>query len=274
VQTEHPAPRLFERYLRALGVDARPPGLDALCELTAAHLHRVPFENLSKLLHRRDRRMRLPALDRFLDGIEAHGFGGTCYSNNYHLSLLLAHLGYDVRLCGADMSKPDMHVVNVVTLEGCEYLVDVGYGAPFDAPMPLGRAGDFLVALGDDRYVLKPRTPDGRTTLEQYRDGKLRHGYRINPRARRIEEFAGVIEASFAEQATFMNALVIVRFRTGASRDLHNLLLRECEGPRQRTRELPDAGALPAVIEEQFGIEAGIARRALDGVDLSRNVFD
>ena len=273
IASEHQSRQAFERYLRLLGQDARAPGLEALRELTAAHLYRVPFENLSKLLHRRDPAMRLPAIDRFLDGIESHGFGGTCYSNNYHFSLLLGFLGYDVRFCGADMSRPDVHVVNVVTLTGREYLVDVGYGAPFAEPMPLDHRDDIVVALGTDRYCLKPRDPDGRSTLEMHREGRLRHGYRLNPRGRRIEEFAGVTESSFSPAATFMNALVIIRFQPGGSTSLHNRSLRESRGPTQRASEIPDLQTLPATIETRFGIAAEVARRALAGVDLSQDVY-
>jgi N-hydroxyarylamine O-acetyltransferase len=273
IASEQPAPQMFERYLRLLGLEARSPELEALRELTAAHLYRIPFENLSKLLYRHDPAMHLPTLDRFLDGVETYGLGGTCYSNNYHFSLLLGFLGYDVRFCGADMSRPDVHVVNVVTLAGREYLVDVGYGAPFAEPMPLDRRDDVVVALGTDRYRLRPREPDGRSTLEMHRDGRLRHGYRLNPRGRRIEEFADVIESSFAPEATFMNALVIIRFQPGASTSLHNLSLRESRDLTGSASGVPGVPALPATIEARFGIAADVARRALQGVDLSRDVY-
>ncbi len=45
--------------------------------------------------------MFLPVLERYLDGIEAHGFGGTCYSNGYHQSLLLARRALD----GMDLTR-------------------------------------------------------------------------------------------------------------------------------------------------------------------------
>ncbi len=272
--TERPAPAELERYLRVLGVLRRPPGVHALRELTAAHLCRVPFENLSKLLYRLDPGMRLPPLERFLDGIESNHLGGTCYSNNYHMGLLLRHLGYESRLCGADMSHPDVHVANVVTLDGREYLVDVGYGAPFFAPMPLDSEEDVVVTLGGDRYVLKPRGPDGSSVVQLHRDGKLRHGYRLKPEAREIEEFAGVIESSYSEKATFMNALMMVRFRPGASVSLYNLALLECEGADRRTTELQGPDLLPATIHEKFGANPELVRTALTGISLTRNVFD
>jgi arylamine N-acetyltransferase len=106
---------LFERYLRVLGCRARKPGPEALTELTAAQLTRVYFENISKLYFMKREGLReLPGLERYLDGIERFHFGGTCYANNYYFHLLLGHLGYDVKLCGADMSAPDVHVVSIV----------------------------------------------------------------------------------------------------------------------------------------------------------------
>ena len=91
-----PFDELFARYLSALGVRAREPGIDALEELVAAHLTGVPFENISKLYYKKHRGLRgLPGLDLYLDGIERHHFGGTCYANNHYLNLLLQYLGYD-----------------------------------------------------------------------------------------------------------------------------------------------------------------------------------
>ena len=153
-----PNDKLFQRYLAALGVSVGELGLDALQELTAAHLTRIPFENVSKLYYKKHNGLRgLPSLELYLDGIENYNFGGTCYTNNYYLNLLLKYVGYDVKLCGAGMTNPDVHIVNMVTLDGGEYLVDVGYAAPFLKPLPRDLRRDHVVALGRDRYVLKPQ---------------------------------------------------------------------------------------------------------------------
>ncbi len=261
------SPGLFARYLSLLGVPRRRPGPEALRELTLAHLTCVPFENVSKLYLRRQTASRLPTLARFLDGIERYRFGGTCYANNFHLHQLLAHLGYRADLCGADMSAPDVHLVNAVSLDGSQYLVDGGYGAPFLEPMRLDLGHDQEVRSGRDGYVLKPRDPSGRSQMEHYRDGRLRHGYRLNPTPRRIEEFAGVIDDSFREDATFMNALMVARFWPGRSLTLRNLTLTEANGENWRARDLRRE-ELPGVIEQEFGMPGEIAGQALAGVEL------
>jgi N-hydroxyarylamine O-acetyltransferase len=265
-----PTVEWFSRYLRLLGVPPRRPGRDALFELTSAHLTRIPFENVSKLYYRRTAGLRgLPDPDRFLDGITRWHVGGTCYSNAFYLNQLLVHLGYEADLCGADMSAPDVHLVNLVTVDGRRYLVDVGYAAPFLEPFPLDLDHDQHIVWGRERYVLKPLDAAGRPRLEVHRDGALKHGYRVNPVPRRIEEFVGVIADSFGDRATFMHALLIARFWPGRSLTLRNLTLVEAQGTDFTLRQIPDPGQLPDVVEEQFGIPAEIARVALDGVDLS-----
>ena len=259
----------LSRYLGILGVPRREPGLAALTELTSAHLRRIPFENVSKLYHRKELGMRLPSLARFLDGVERHQLGGTCYSNNSHFHELLAHLGYRVSLCGANMSAPDVHVVNTVDLAGRQYLVDVGYAAPFFSPLPLDLEQDQEVRWGSDRYVLEPRDSAGRSRLGQFRDGRLRHAYQVNPKPRRIHEFESVIAASFEQSATFMNALVLARFSPGRSVTLRNLTLTETRAESSRASRLAHRDELPEAIERHFGISRDITRQALEGVDLT-----
>jgi arylamine N-acetyltransferase len=259
------------RYLRLLGVPAGPPGREALEALVAAHLERVPFETVSKLCQRRRGAAHtIPELDRFLDGIEHHAFGGTCYANNHHLYRLLEHLGYDVRLCGAAMSRPDVHVVSIVTLDGRELLVDGGYGAPLLRPMPLDLAADHTVELGRDRYVLRPRDGDGRSRLEHWSGPALKHGYAIDPRPRRIDEFRSVIEHSFSVEATFMQTLRIVRFVPDGAVDLLDRRLTYTTGRRTRTRIVDDDEALVEAIAGEFGMPRPSIAEALAELDALR----
>jgi len=258
------APELVRRYLAALDVAQHKPALGALHRLVAAHLMRVPFENISKLYNRKHHDLTdVPPLLLYLDGIQRYHFGGTCYSNNFHFYTLLKTLGYEVKLCGADMANPDVHLVIMVALGGREYLVDVGYGAPFLSPMPRDLASDYVFELGRDRYVLKPQDASGRSCLEMYRDGQLKHGYLAKPAPRRIEEFRDAIARSFRPDATFLNSLLLTRFYVDRAVMIHNLTLVESQGSTSTVRSLASREQLVATVEEYFDMPRAIVAEAV-----------
>lgn len=235
--------------------------------MVEAQLTRVPFENVSKLYYKRHIGLRsLIDLDRHLEGMERWNLGGTCYANNYYFHLLLKHLGFQVMLCGADMSLPDLHLVNLVTVEGQEYLVDGGYGAPFLKPMPSGMTEDYIIELGNERYVLKPRDPRGYSRLEHHRENELIHGYTVKPVNREIEHFAGVIADSFDDKATFMNGLIVIRFYRDRSMAIRNFNLIEQAGTNVKIGKIAGPGGLLRVAEELFSIPPEIVSDAMDEI--------
>ena len=267
-------PRLVDRYLRLLGVQRERPSADALRELVRAHLCRVPFENVSKLYFKKHLGLRgLPGLERFLAGIERYHFGGTCYPNNCYFYELLTSLGYRTTLCGADMSKPDVHLVCIVDLEDRQFLVDVGYAAPFFTPLPRDLKNDYVIEWGRDRYVLGPQDDSGRSRLELYRDGSLKHGYVVKPTPRRIGDFDKVIADSYRDEATFMNAILLARFFPDRSLVVQNLTVVEA-GTTSKIHALTDRGELVRIVEERFGIPSRITAEAVDGLDLLRDAWD
>jgi N-hydroxyarylamine O-acetyltransferase len=260
-----PAPELIPRYLAVLGVARQEPTLEALRELVTAHLTHVPFENISKLYNLKHHGLAgLPSLQLYLDGIERYHFGGTCYANNYHFYSLLASLGYDVKLCAADMTNPDVHIVVMVNIDGREYLVDGGYGGPFLSPIPRDLRTDYVVELGRDRYVLKPQNDHGRSSLELYRDGQQKHGYVAKPEARQIEEFRQVIAESFRPDAIFLNSVLLTRFYLDRAVMIHNLMLVESRGSESMVRSLASRDQLVATVEEHFEMPRAIVAEAVN----------
>lgn len=257
-------PELVRRYLAALGVAKAKPSLEALGELVGAQLTRVPFENISKLYNRKRHKLTgLPSIDLYLEGIERYHFGGTCYSNNYYFYSLLASLGYDAKLCAADMSVPDVHAVCMATVDGREYLMDAGYAAPFLSPMPRDLKDDYIVELGRDRYVLSPQDAEGKSRLELYRDGQRKHGYVAKREARRIEDFGGAIEGSFKPEATFLNSLLLTRFYSDRAVMIHNLTLVESRGLESMIRPLISREHLAASVEEYFDMPRAMVAEAV-----------
>jgi N-hydroxyarylamine O-acetyltransferase len=253
---QEPLPgKVVARYLDILQVAAAVPSFVSLAKLVRAHLTRIPFENVSKLYYlRRYGLVSLPQIEMYLDGIEKHHFGGTCYSNNYYFHLLLRSLGYEAKLCAADMKVPGIHAVNIIAVDGREYLVDTGYAAPLLEPILRDLTVNYEITLGRDRYVLAPQDADGRSRLDLYRDGVLRHGYLARPAPRTIEDFSGVIAGSFRPGATFLNALLLARFYPDASTVIHNQTLIQSKKNDSTVQVLADYEELIAAIEKHFGM--------------------
>jgi arylamine N-acetyltransferase len=265
----------FNRYLDILGLQRKNPNTSNLEQIILAHLKKIPFENISKLfLLKKSSFKGIPDLKQYLDGIIEYRFGGTCYANNFHLHQLLKYLGYDVKLCGADMNRPDVHIVNIVNLDGKEFIVDVGYAAPFMEPLPLGLLSDFKIFLGTDEYVLNPMDEKGRIRLNFYRDGELKHGYYINPTPRRIEEFSSVILDSFRQEATFMNSILLVRFDSNFSQVLHNNTFIESRGKNVKKISYKTKEEIVSVINKIFLIPKEITNVALEGLSMTQDAWN
>jgi N-hydroxyarylamine O-acetyltransferase len=255
---------IVARYLAILEVARPDSSLAALRELVTAHLTRIPFENISKLYYRRHLGlMNLPDIRLYLEGIKRCHFGGTCYSNNYYFHLLLRSLGYEAKLCSADMRTPEVHAVNMITIEGREYLADTGYAAPLLDPIPRDLDTDYEITLGRDRYVLKPQDANGCSRLELYRDGALCHGYLAKPAPRRLEDFSSVIAGSFSADATFLNCVLLARFARGGSTVIHNFALIESDRRRSCVHALANRDELIAAIEQHFCMPPEVVAEAV-----------
>jgi len=259
MQTSH-----LERYLDILGIENKHADLEGLEELLRAHFCRIPFENISKIYYLKRENLRyIPDLELFLEGIERFNFGGTCFSSNFYLHQLLANLGYDVMLCGADMTNPDVHLVNIVTIDGLQYLVDVGYAAPFLSPLPLEKQTDIEIKSGEDLYVLKPRDNEGRSHLQLFRNGKIKHGYSIIPRSRNISEFEDVIVDSFRTEATFLNSVLLTKYCSTHSTVIHNLSMIQTERSSKNVTKFTDRKQLAQAINDNFSIPLEISHEVI-----------
>ena len=254
--------KLFEKYLELLKVEKSLPDLNLLRKVVRAHLIKIPFENISKLIYKKQGMNYIPDLTTYLNGIKSYNFGGTCYANNYYLYSILKHLGYNVKLCGADMKNPDVHLISIVTIDGSEYIVDGGYAAPFLVPLPRDLEEDYVVTLGNEKYIIKPKDELGRTKVEQYTDGKLQHWYIAKPQEKKIEDFRRVIEDSYSVDAVFMNAVRITKFSENDSLVLKNLYLTEIINNESSTIKIA-LNDIPSVIERKFGIPKYIVKKAV-----------
>ncbi|KAF2130409.1 arylamine N-acetyltransferase 1 [Dothidotthia symphoricarpi CBS 119687] len=124
---------------------------EALCYLTLLqthHLSQVPFENLT-LHYSPHRQISLQPSTLFAKVVgDNNNRGGYCMENNALFGTLLRSLGFSVYSAGARVWSAGhwtgwSHMVNLVTIGGEKYHVDVGFGAEGPVvPMRLQRDGE------------------------------------------------------------------------------------------------------------------------------------
>lgn len=113
------------------------PNLQTLAALQAAHMQTVPFENLS--VHYKE---QIKLKEEWLyQKIVGRNRGGFCYELNGLFAWLLRELGFRVTMLSAGVAGkatgfgPDFdHMTLMVHLDE-DYLVDVGFGDSFRAPL-------------------------------------------------------------------------------------------------------------------------------------------
>ncbi|MGE5812537.1 MAG: hypothetical protein ACM339_13600, partial [Ignavibacteria bacterium] len=130
-----------------------------------------------------------------------------------------------------------------------------------------------IIWQGKEKYIVKPQNENGNTKVEQYYDNELRHWYAAKPQPRKIDEFRKVIADSYGDNATFMNALRIVRFYENGFRSLRNLTLTELDGPDYSSIEI-SRNKLPEVVNEKFGMPEILVVEAISMLKVLRSIYD
>ncbi len=147
-----------EKYLHRIGYNGGvTPSLANLQKLMTCHLRSVPYETVT--IHRSGQTPSLAVADLFAKIVEGNG-GGYCFEQNTLFQALLESLGYTVRPCFCRSTDtpgqvdPINHRGVLVTLEGKQYLADVGWGGPMAQGPLLLQPGTHEVA--GKRYVVEP----------------------------------------------------------------------------------------------------------------------
>ena len=171
------------------------PDLATLHALQCAHMHALPFENLS--IH-----YGQPIIldeNLLFRKLIQNRRGGFCYELNGLFAALLRALGFDVSLVAAEVAGADGafgpafdHMALLVQLDET-YLVDVGFGDSFQAPLRLAvRAeqdqGEAAYRIDvEGAYHILSRTPQRGTRGEPA--SAMRTQYRFTPAPRALADF-------------------------------------------------------------------------------------
>ncbi|QIY95844.1 arylamine N-acetyltransferase [Streptomyces sp. S1D4-11] len=259
-----------DAYLRRIGAHHPAwPTSGVLRDLHLRHLKAVPFENLS--IHLGEEIVLEEK--RLLDKVVGRRRGGFCYELNGAFGALLGALGFDVtllagRVYGEEgrLGIPYDHLaLRVRTVDGGDWLADVGFGAHSHYPLAFGArteqvdpGGTFRVLeAGPDAAGV--RGVGGRREAEDLdviRDGGPQ--YRLEVRPRVLGDFvAGVWWNSTSPKSHFTRSLVCSRVTEDGGRITlsgRKLTATAPDGTKE-VSELATEEEVLALYRERFGIE-------------------
>lgn len=161
-------------YLRRIGCDgATGVNIETLRKLQRNHLMAIPYNSAAYDL---TDGVRIADLDdsAIFETSVVDGHGGACYHLNRLFHRLLRELGYDVTLMAGSTAEgwdnfgtEIEHMFNRVSLDGDEWLVDVGYPGPTYVE-PLLVADPVQSQYGSQFRLVDHAVPDG--SLRKLRD--------------------------------------------------------------------------------------------------------
>ncbi|MFF3376705.1 arylamine N-acetyltransferase [Streptomyces sp. NPDC002680] len=265
-----------DAYLRRLGAE-RPawPTLDVLRELQLRHLMAVPFENLS--IHLGE--AIVLEENRLLEKVVGARRGGFCYELNGVFGALLTALGFDVTLLAARvygdeerLGIPYDHLaLRVRTVDGGDWLTDVGFGAHSHYPLAMGERGEqedpggVFRVVGVEAGVGAEGEGGGGGApgdLDVVRDGKRQYLVEVRPRV--LGDFvAGAWWHSTSPESHFTRSLVCSRVTEDGGRVTLSgrSLTVTAPGGGKEVRELGADSEVLAVYREWFGVELSAVPR-------------
>ena len=252
-------------YRARIGVTegALTPDAATLRRLHSAHLHTVPFENLSIHL---DEPVTLDGAALF-EKIVGHHRGGFCYELNGLFALLLEALGYRVHRLSArtfstahGYSPPLDHLaLHATDTAGDTWLADVGFGKHTEYPMKFTDRTDqkdpgglFRIAENDDAEF---------TIL---RDGETQ--YRIDPKPLALTDFTQACWWQVTSpESHFTRNLICSRLTDDGRLTLTADELITTDSTGRHTEEITSDEHLLTLLRERFGIELARAPRRTKG---------
>lgn len=247
--------QLADAYLQALGLEREEPSAEFLERITMRHVDRIPFSSIGPRLGD-----DLPLdLESLHDRLIVRHRGGYCFEQNRLAFEMLDELGFDVRrylarvVYGGDPAPPLTHRVSIATVEGEQFVVDVGFGGigPL-APIPL-RGPDPEPTWRAFRITWPSPS---RFQVEAERRGAFIPLYTVD-----LVDYTeadcelGHFYSHRHPDALFVNHLVVMRTAVGEVRSLSDRSFMVLRPAGDQREEIESAERLHEVLTDAFGLE-------------------
>ena len=277
VDQDHNMSQRLDLYLKRIGFTGSPaPDLATLAALQERHLQAVPFENLNPLLG-----LRVGLEEDTLTGkLLRDGRGGYCFEHNLLFLDMLREIGFTARGVTGRVywNQPEgaqparSHMLLIVTIDGEEYLSDVGFGGmtpttplKLNDPAPQSTSLEpFQVTAHPDHYSLAVKLGE---------DWRLLYRFDLLEQWRVDFEMANWYVCCHPD-SKFVHNLMVVRTEPGKRHTLLNgqYALRYPDGRSEKT-QIESAPALIELLETVFAINTdGLDRQALEAMLIKKQL--
>jgi len=252
-----PFPELTSQILSHLGCSKEKPSVRYLNRLIRAHIRRVPWESVSRII----RRQTTPETElcprwpeEFWQEALKYGLGGTCFENNLAFLTLLQDLGFDGYLTINDMQTPACHAASIITCPGQKYLADVTIpihcALPIHANQLTRRSNEF------HQYTIRPES-NYRYAIERSHHPKRRIFTLVDVPVP-LDAYRTAVQNDYEATGYFLDRVTIVKVMEGrlwcfTSEDIPFNL----EGFDKRSRQelLLEGNVLAKSLSERFGMD-------------------
>jgi N-hydroxyarylamine O-acetyltransferase len=194
------------------------PSVEHLQKIMLAHMMTVPYENLDIYDYKRQIDFCLPHLfEKFV----INRRGGYCYEINGFFMGILEALGYDCTplsgrlLFGNPVFGAMSHRTTIVTIDGIEYLCDVGYGAGCaEGPVRIDEPG--IQDIQGYKFSIRQHMGGkwGDITLVKHTENGESDFYTVYKRPHTLLEFIGPNYNTSTNPSSNFLAKRVVRLRT------------------------------------------------------------
>jgi len=259
-----------KKYLKRIGIDeGLSPTLSSLKRIHKQHLTTVPFENLDMHIYKHIETNVSALYRKIVENMR----GGICYELNLLLAEMLRNIGFDTVILGAKMAKNGKgysdHMLLKVSLEGVEYLVDVGCSDYFLEPLLL----EVNVTQKDKNGLFKiEQLDESRFEFKKYctETDLFRTKYTFVNRERDLEYFKGSKEYDIhSDDSSFKKKLIcLLQEENGRLYMKQNNLVIIRNDSRVIEKRLSFCDYIN-VLKERYGIKL-----SLDEIQVLRLVFE
>ncbi len=245
----------FVDYCTRIGFSGKAQAdAETLAALMRGQLFNVPFENLDV---QAGKIVSIEPQD-IVDKIVYHPRGGYCYEVNSLFAMALTDLGIDYYFVGArpmfyPARRPRTHMVIIATVEGEDYLCDLGFGSyGMRAPIPLSKINQ-VIQQDDDFFKLF--CEDGKNyVLQALVDGEWvnQFGFDLYPHEL-LDFMLANYYNSTSPDAVFVKQLLIVKYNPHGRKILSGNRLKIVENGKTVIHEFQN-DELASVLKKEFDL--------------------